>query len=91
MEKRVRKMLLRHNVRLISFEESAYFGNIVLAVASLRAQFRFVRDRGYNSCEICVDADHGIWKGDSLSESPVYGKISDLCDYVEAILNAKNL
>lgn len=91
LEKRVRKMLLRHNVRLISFEESAYFGNIVLVVASLRAQFRFVRDRGYNSFEVCVDADHGIWKGDSLSESPVYGKISDFCDYVEAILNAKNL
>lgn len=91
LEKRVRKMLLRHNVRLISFEESAYFGNIVLVVASLRAQFRFVRDRGCNSFEVCVDADHGIWKVDSLSESPVYGKISDFCDYVEVILNAKNL
>lgn len=91
MEKRVREMLLRHNVRLISFEESAYFGNIVLVVASLRAQFRFVQDRGCNSFEVCVDADHGIWNGDSLSESPVYGKISDFCDYVEAILNAKNL
>lgn len=91
MEKRVRKMLLRHTVRLIFFEESAYFGNIVLVVASLRAQFRFVQDRECNSCEICVDDDRGIWKGDSLSESSVYGKISDFCDYVEAILNATNL
>ena len=91
MEKRVRKMLLRHTVRLIFFEESAYFGNIVLVVASLRAQFRFVQDRECNSCEICVDDDRGIWKGDSLPESPVYSKISDFCDYVEAILNAKNL
>ena len=91
LEKRVRKMLLRHNVLMISFEERYYFWNIVLVVASLRAQFRFVLDRGCNSFEVCVDADHGIWKGDSLSESPVYGKISDFCDYVEAILNAKNL
>ena len=91
MEKRVREMLLRHNVRLVFFEESAHFGNIVLVVDLLRVQLRFVRDRGCNSCEICRDAEHGIWEADSLSQSPDFGKISDFCDYVEAILNAKNL
>ena len=71
LEKRVREMLLRHNVRLISFEESAYFGNIVLAVASLRAQFRFVRDRECNSHEICVDADAGFGRVIRFRNRPI--------------------
>ena len=91
MENRVREMLLQHGVRLVSFEESAYFGNIVLIAASPRVQLRFVRDRGCNLCEICRDAEREIWEEDSLSESPEFGKISDFCDYVEAILNAKTL
>lgn len=46
MEERISEVLARHRVRLVQFENSRMFGNILLIVAAPCTQLRFVRDRG---------------------------------------------
>lgn len=89
MEERIREVLSRHDVRQITLEISEHFGNLSLVVASPRSQLRFVRDRGQNTCEFRTDAAH--WADDRLSAVPPYSEISDFCNFVDAVLTAKNL
>ena len=91
MEERISEVLARHSIRLIQFEVSRIFGNLLLTAATPNTQLRFVRDRGCNSCEICKKNDGLLWENDLLSASPPFSHISDFCDFVDSVLTAKNL
>lgn len=90
MEERIAEVLAKHDVRLVRLERSEYFGNILLVVATAHTQLRFVRDRGYNSCEVCKKNDGLHWEDDLLSSSPDFAAIPDFCDFVDRVLTAKN-
>ena len=79
LEKRITEVLSKHNVRPL------------LIAATPHTQLRFVRDRGYNFCEICKKGDGSHWEDDLLSSSPALNSISDFCGFVDKVLTAKNL
>lgn len=91
LEKRITEVLSKHNVRPLRLEMSKSFGNVLLIAATPHTQLRFVRDRGYNFCEICKKGDGSHWEDDLLSSSPALNSISDFCDFVDKVLTAKNL
>ena len=91
MEKRISEVLARHKVRLVRLEISKLFGNILLIVAAPHVQLRFVRDRGYNSCEVCKRNDGLHWEDDMLSASLRFCNLPDFCDFVDRVLTAKSL
>ena len=84
---------LENNFRIHvrQFECSSYFGNLMLIVSTEKSVLRFVRDRGYNTCEICDDEELQHWIDDvSISFSDPL-RTDSFYKYVEYILTLKGL
>ena len=78
-------------IHVRQFECSSYFGNLMLIVATEKSILRFVRDRGYNTCEICDDEELQHWIDDvSISFSDPL-RTDSFYKYVEYILTLKGL
>lgn len=78
-------------VRVLQVEISPYFGNFMLIIETERSIFRFVRDRGYNNCEISQNKDFLHWTDDTSIGIPDDLKRDDFFKYVEYILESKQL
>ena len=80
---------LRIHVR--QFERSRYFGNMMLIIETEKGILRFVKDRGYNTCEICDDVEMQHWTDDvSISFSDPM-RTDSFRKYVEDTLTLKGL
>ena len=65
--------------------------NLMLIVSTEKSVLRFVRDRGYNTCEICDDEELQHWIDDvSISFSDPL-RTDSFYKYVEYILTLKGL
>lgn len=85
--------MLENNFKIhaLRFERSSYFGNLMLIVSTEKSVLRFVRDRGYNTCEICDDEELQHWIDDvSISFSDPL-RTDSFYKYVEYILTLKGL
>lgn len=81
----------RFKVRVLQSEASSYFGNLMLIVSTERSMLRFVRDRGYNTCEICEDRNLQHWMDDTTISFSDQMRTGDFYKYVERVLTLKNL
>ena len=81
----------KFKIHVRQFECSSYLGDLMLIVATEKSLFRFVRDRGYNTCEICDDIEMQHWTDDvSISFSDPM-RTDSFGKYVESILTLKGL
>ena len=89
---KIAKMLENNfKIHALRFERSSYFGNLMLIVSTEKSVLRFVRDRGYNTCEICDDEELQHWIDDvSISFSDPL-RTDSFYKYVEYILTLKDL
>ena len=78
-------------IHVCQFERSSYFGNLMLIVATEKSILRFVRDRGYNTCEICDDVELQHWIDDVSTSFSDPLRTDSFYKYVEYILTLKGL
>ena len=81
----------KYEVHVRQFERSSYFGNLMLIVETGKSILRFVRDRGYNTCEICDDIELRHWIDDVFISFSDPIQTESFYNYVEFILTLKGM